>query len=301
MPRDQRYEFSRELLYWMRVMDGRQEWLAERWVSEAREPIPYIGKTNLDEDIVTVGRRLRDILDVSLEAQKAARDKAAAFRLWRLHCEQAGVCVFLARKVDVKEMRGFALSHPSAPIVVVNGKDADAGKTFTLMHEMVHILLNVSGVSDRNIGRRAHTFEQRVEAFCNAAAAEALVPRDDFRRSIEGHEDDYEAAIPLIAESCRVSDDVIARRLFDESLITRTHYEKLLAQFHDRRSLQRKKKQKTGPPPARMVLSNVGRTFGREVVDAFHADEITGSDLSDLLGMKTQYLPKFEKELFGGM
>jgi len=59
--------------------------------------------------------------------------------------------------------------HP-LPVVVANIKDAPRGRIFTLIHELVHVMLAVGGICD------LHDADE--EAFCNQVAGAVLFPKE---------------------------------------------------------------------------------------------------------------------------
>ena len=116
--------------------------------------------------------------NLSLEQQARWRDP---FRGWREAIEQAGVLVFVLsgahHQVALEEMRGFAIAEQPLPAIVVNGKDRSPGKTFTLMHELVHVVLGQSAIENElEPGNAILAPERGIETFCNSVAAAVLMP-----------------------------------------------------------------------------------------------------------------------------
>ena len=97
--------------------------------------------------------------------------------------EERDILVFVISgphySVELTEMRGFAIAKPQLPVIVVNGRDySQGGKAFTLLHELAHIILGESAISNGAAEDLGTTpAEQRIERFCDAAAAAALMPR----------------------------------------------------------------------------------------------------------------------------
>lgn len=97
--------------------------------------------------------------------------------------EQVGILVFkngivgnnTHRPLNVNEFRGFAIADKIAPIIFVNGNDSFSAQIFTLCHELAHIWMGQSGVSNWSC-------ERDIESFCNKVAAEILMPNIEFNK-----------------------------------------------------------------------------------------------------------------------
>ena len=76
------------------------------------------------------------------------------------------------------EFRGFALADDIAPLVFINGADSKSAQMFTLAHELVHIWISQSALSDTE---PVEPPEHVVERWCNQVAAELLAPLEAVR------------------------------------------------------------------------------------------------------------------------
>ena len=118
------------------------------------------------------------------EAQKRAARQGKAFEFWRRRLEENDILVFVISgphwSVDLKEMRGFSIANRELPVLVVNGKDySQGGKVFTLIHELCHVLLGESAISNGAAeDPQLAPVSRTVERFCDAVAAATLMPRD---------------------------------------------------------------------------------------------------------------------------
>src|SRR5690606_26306550 len=69
-------------------------------------------------------------------------------------------------------LRGFAIVDDIVPIIgIKRGSEQAHSKTFTLFHELGHILLNEGGLCDLSPNTT-----QELEKWCNAFSAEILMP-----------------------------------------------------------------------------------------------------------------------------
>jgi len=153
------------------------------------------------------------------------------------HADNAGVLVMTSgvvgsnnrRALDPEEFRGFALSDEYAPLVFINGKDTKAAQMFTLAHELAHIWLGESALSDVSPASQP---SQSIEVWCNQVAADLLVPLDIFRGELPRTKplDD----VTRLARQFKVSTLVILRRILDAERIDRTTFQKAYREEVDR-------------------------------------------------------------------
>lgn len=122
---------------------------------------------------------IRDWLGVSIEQQRSWRDRATAIEDWRAAIEGRGVLVFMV-PMPPKQVRGFSLAKPSPPAIAVSSSDSENGQIFTLIHELVHVILGTDGLCIPQSGLRASASGSRaqVEQLCNDLAGLILVPTD---------------------------------------------------------------------------------------------------------------------------
>lgn len=106
------------------------------------------------------------------------KSKTKVFVALREALEARGVLTNLI-KVEGDSFRGFTLHHSHAPLIFVNATvKSPAARSFTLLHELAHLLQGV----DKACGK--HDLQSRTssEAWCNRFAASFLMPQADLQR-----------------------------------------------------------------------------------------------------------------------
>jgi Zn-dependent peptidase ImmA (M78 family) len=195
----------------------RQEWYRDFARLNREDPVAFVGSLGTNAPVVGAASTMRETLAFDVDERGAT--SADAFRTLSEHAEDAGVLVMVNgvvgsnthRKLDPHEFRGFALVDPFAPLVFVNGADTKAAQIFTLAHELAHLWVGETALSDADLVR---TPASEIERWCNRVAAEFLVPLDTIG-------DDFDAEQPItdelerLARRFKVSTLVVLRRLHD--------------------------------------------------------------------------------------
>lgn len=216
---------SPNLLETVYLCQQRQDWYLEFARSMGEAPLGFVGSARLGDDVVSTAASIRHALGFDVEERRRLSTWTDALRRFIAQADAFGVLVMVSgvvgsnnrRRLDPDEFRGFALANPSAPLVFVNGTDTKAAQMFTLAHELAHVWLGQSGVSDAQV---VAVPDQDIERWCNRVAAELLVPLDLLRA-----EHDQDAALrpelDRLARSFKVSTLVILRRIHDAGDLTR--------------------------------------------------------------------------------
>ena len=218
---------SPDLLEVLQLCLRRQEWYREYAEQHGEGPKPFVGAADLKNPPAEVAREMRRLLDFGTDARRNCQDVSEAMKLFIDQTEQLGVLVMVSgvvknitnRPLDTEEFRGFALADPIAPIVFVNAADTKPAQIFTLAHELAHIWLGKSAVSDSNL---ATTATSKIEKWCNHVAAEFLVPLSEMRATVGG---DPIERLDEYRRLFKVSTPVILRRLLDARMITEEAFE----------------------------------------------------------------------------
>lgn len=216
-------EPSSNLLDTIYLCQQRQDWYRSYARINGLDRVPFVGSVSLQDPPDEVAGAMRERLGVSTEERRNLSTWADALRLLVRQAESVDVMVMTSsvvgsnshRKLDVEEFRGFALSDDLAPLIFVNGSDSKSAQMFTLAHEVAHIWLGVSGVSDPSVERVP---ERETERWCNRVAAELLVPMESMRAAYVPDNDVFQE-LQRLARVFKVSTLVILRRLFDAGFI----------------------------------------------------------------------------------
>lgn len=276
---------SPDLLETVYICQQRQEWYRDFARSVREEPLPFVGAASVDSNVEAIAADIRRRLGFDVEERRQYPTWTEALRRFIELADLLGVLVMVNgvvgsnnyRKLDPQEFRGFALSDNLAPLVFINGSDTKSAQMFTLAHELAHLWLGQSALSD---SEPASVPAHRVENWCNRVAAELLVPLAVFRNVYQPREDLLEA-LARLARYFKVSTLVILRRIHDAGGLTRDElweaYRQELARLH--------RLQKGSGGDFYLTLgARVGKRFARALVASTLEGQTLHRDAFRLLG-----------------
>ena len=219
-------EIPRQVRFLLRKGKALQINLVE--LTQGRNPAARLITRDLvfpdDISIPRMAARVREYLSITLAEQYQWADDDTALKIWRSTLQRNGVFVFKdAFRVDTYS--GFSLYDDEFPIIYVNNSSTKTRQTFTLFHELAHLLFHTSGIDtlDDSYIPRLPDEQRRIEILCNRFAAEFLVPEAAFNEAMASR-DHTERTAEQVAERFHVSREVIYRKFLDRVWIDEAEY-----------------------------------------------------------------------------
>jgi len=292
---------SLNLLDMIYICQERQSWYQDFTRASSQPKLDFVGSATVETSPETVATEMSKTLGFDLEARRDCKNWIDALKLFIQHTDKAGVLVMVSgvvmsnphRFLDPREFRGFALSDPFAPLIFVNSADTKAAQMFTLAHELAHIWLGASALS--NLGAVPEQGFRYEEAWCNAVAAELLVPLAVLRSDLREGEP-LSDALPRLARTFKVSTLVILRRLLDVDWLTRERFD--TAWVQEIEHLQALAPKGSGGDFFRTTLTRVGHRFAYALVVSTLEGQTLYRDAFRMLGVpSTETFNKFGRKI----
>ena len=249
--------------------------------------------------VAAQARSVRTVLGISLEDQLGWKTDELALKRWREAVEAHGIFVFKA-PFKQKDISGFCLLDANFPLIYLNNGTTKTRQIFSLLHELAHLLLNVSGISkfEQSYMSRLPVAERRIEQFCNKVAAEILIPSDDFGQQIAGLPSDAESMqdhlYATLANRYGVSREAILRRLLDLGRVSQVFYEQKAKLWASQ------KKAASGGDWYASQNTYLSDKFAREVIGRHYRNQISVEQASEYLGIKAKNFAGLEQRILQG-
>jgi Zn-dependent peptidase ImmA (M78 family)/transcriptional regulator with XRE-family HTH domain len=257
-------------------------------------------KTDTSEGPEILANKVRQKVGISCKFQFGWEDSRVALKEWKRAMENRGIIV-LEMSMPIEEARALALHEREFPVIVINTKDSPSGRIFSLFHEVCHLMLNVSGISDLKEAGFIEKKVRRQEVFCNHFAGAFLVPADSLKEMVTSiFRDEWDdETIKMLSKKFNVSQEVILRRLLTLGLTSKEFYQKKREEFKKREDEYRKKRDGGKQDTIRDCIRDNGYKFLHLIFESLYERNITYRDAADYLRISPKYLPDLEHRFFG--
>jgi len=257
-------------------------------------------KLSLDKSIITQSNQIRTYLGININEQSEWKNDDFALKKWRTVIENAGVFVFKS-SFKQKNISGFCLMDLEFPLIYLNNSNTKTRQIFSLFHEIGHILLSLNGINveDPLYFEHLPKKEKNVEKFCNAIAAEILIPTHDFHEQIKlfpkNVSNASESDFSNLANRYSVSREAILRRFLEIGLVSQDFYLKKAKQW------AAQKKSASGGDWYASQNVYLSERYAKEVVSRHYRDQINLETAADLLGIKPKNFEGLEQKILQGV
>lgn len=297
-------------IFIIREIQQKQAWISDVYSENQEEKLPFVGRFSINDNPQKVAQ---DILS-TLKINPVSYNFENPIKEWIDAAETNGI--FISRtsfihsrlKLDSEELQGFAIADPHAPFVFVNSEDWNAPQLFTLVHELAHIWIAETGISNEVEPELKHKDKfHPVELFCSEVAANALMPKEIIL-SFDTSSFQTSKDVFKVARQLGVSSFALLVRALNLNIISTTTYQKLKRQTDidfaayikreaEKKAKQKEKEKSGGPNYFLLQLNRNSRLFTQTVLDAFRGGFIEPTLASNLLNVQVNKFQKLESQL----
>ncbi|MDE0269161.1 MAG: ImmA/IrrE family metallo-endopeptidase [Acidimicrobiaceae bacterium] len=208
----------------------KQDWYRDFRLDNNEEPLKVVGLFSIDSRTADVAESIASTLDFAVKVRSETQNDRF-LRAFVDQVEAQGILVVrngvvqqdTNRALNVEEFRGFSLVDPMAPVIFINNTDSASVKIFTLAHELAHIWIGQGGISDADPTVTSNGTSD-VETFCNAVAAELLLPWSQVATSWRQRKTAMSERVRSVSREFNVSTVMVARQLWTHSAISREDF-----------------------------------------------------------------------------
>lgn len=286
-----RYPLSNDFLEVYKDVEHKQSWYRDYLISIEAQQLDFVGKFKNEKDInpSLIAGDIRNTIGLN-NISESLRSSEKYYSFISNKCEENGILVFknsvvvnaTRRKLNHKEFRGFVISDSYAPAIFINGEDTKYANIFTLAHELAHIWLGESGVSDAKLNTK-----NRNEIRCNQIAAELLVPLDIFIKHWDSISGSDREKISSLNKIFLVSELVIARIALINKKTTGSVYKSVYTEIMKHIAKEKNKDREESPHIPFSVTAPIknSRLVTKTVINLVKSNRMSPSEAAILLNI----------------
>lgn len=268
---------------------NQQDWFSDYVNTCDLDVFKYNGKFSLHDDPQEVGLKLKEFLKITYKLSKNANDY---LKRLKIILEKNGILVSSSKvlkntqnRLSLSDFRGFALYDDNAPLIFINGNDSTSAQIFTLCHELGHIVLGQSGVSDV-----VKNNSKKIEKWCNEFAANILMPKNDVIETF----DQYINISQFLQDATKlfhVSTNALLLRIYNLNLIDKDTFDKEWAKakalYKDYLKSLQESNGKSSGNYYKTVNSRLSHRLLQSLISSTSVGKTTFRDAAYLLGLKS--------------
>ncbi|MDR0912666.1 MAG: ImmA/IrrE family metallo-endopeptidase [Methanobrevibacter sp.] len=271
---------------------------------------------NNQKTIKNIAKTIRNLLNISLETQSqwiendnGNKDYNHSKFLyeWKEAISQLGILIFETENVLESEMSGLSIYYDKYPIILLNGKNKPNRRIFTLIHELVHLMMGISTICDVDI-------DNKKEFLCNQIAFEVLVPLESLNNAkisknkfVKDHENEEWTSRELgtLSHIYGVSKQTMIIQLYKLKKTSKTFKDLTINSLKEynlilkNKEKERQKKSNGGAmAPVQKVKKYDGKPFSRFIVSAYENGFIGPTEFKRYLNLHINLIDSLHDEIF---
>jgi len=249
----------------------------------------------MSDGAATVLASIRDRIKVEQTDFYSQPSPDEAFALLREAVEDEGVFVLLIgdlgnyrTAMEPEIFRGFALADSIVPFIVINDRDSHSAWAFTLLHELTHLWLGQTGVSNSFV-------TQTIEKFCDDVAGEFLLSSNQLDSLDVDENTPFDEALEEISEFAsdrNLSSSMVAYKLFRSGRIQEQTWGRLSNAFRNywiQKRVERREAPKSGGGDYYIVKKQrIGKSLIQLVDRMMLEGSLSTSKAGTVLGVKAK-------------
>ncbi len=303
--KDKKTNYDSALTLFIRNIQDKQDWARDYLISDGNTALDFIGIIQIDDRIENAAEKIKEILE--FPSYLSFPNNEHYLHAIKQAFEDHNIFISITgsnqsnKSISIEQAQGFVISDLYAPFIFVNTKLTPNAKIFTLTHEVVHLFLNESGISEDTIRyRKPLCIEDRIENFCNDVAGEVLMPKKAFLSKFQKTDGPLSKRINALSKTFLVSQLAICVRLwrlrqlsFSEYSNTYLTIKEDIEKYLSEKALKQNEKKDCGGDYYNNMKMKNGLLLSSLAYSAYKSGDILTMDLGNILNIKTNHIDHY--------
>lgn len=256
-------------------------------------------------DYIDWAKAIRYYFQIDLKEQLKCTSQRKFYLYLRSCVEKKGVLVQCFKDTPIEVARGVSIYFAKLPVIGINDNDRYPAKSFSIIHELVHLYKRESAFCNDMTDSSAW----KEEVFCNAVAGELLVPRGSLEAIMAKEKMTYPYSVNSIrhlADKFSVSREVIIRRLLSCNRISEKdfylyseEFQRELKQEREERRIAKESGFSVGIPKViyREAFDRTSINVSKALYYGYREEVYSKKDIANHLGIAQKHVDRYLTEV----